>query len=113
MCIVRLISGRPPWLALGACWLLLGNLADLLLTLWGLHLGAIWEANPLIRPLLDHYPALAGALKMTVATAGATALLWAYPRTPRLAAGGILLVGLGLLWVLQLHIAWLTQFFTH
>lgn len=95
------------WLHVGIGLIVAGNVADLGLTLWGLRLQVIREANPLFAFLLSWEPALAAALKLGVAVWGSAVLYWAFERNPRLVTAGVLVVGAGMLAVLKLHIDWL------
>jgi hypothetical protein len=98
---------RPLWLHGALAWILASNAADLALTVWGLRLGVIAEANPLLAPLLATRPALAGGLKLAAATVSVFILYLAYPVRPRLVAAGVLVISLALLFVLVLHAIWI------
>lgn len=98
---------RPVWLYAGLCWIVAGGCADLALTLWGLRLGAIYEANPLLAPLVAFSPALAAGLKVGVTVGAALIFHQGYARRPRLVAASVTLVGVILLAVMALHVAWL------
>jgi hypothetical protein len=100
-------SQKPVWLHAGLGWIVAGNVADLLLTLWGLRLEVIYEANPVFASLLEWEPVLAGGIKLAVALWGSAVLYWAFERNPRLVAAGVLVVGAGMLVVLKLHLDWI------
>jgi membrane-associated protease RseP (regulator of RpoE activity) len=104
-----LADERPFWLYASLGWVLAGSLADLALTLWGLHLGAIREGNPLIAALLAASPFLAALLKVGATIAAVWALHWAYPQRRRLVAASLALVSLATLGVLLLHVNWLMK----
>lgn len=98
---------RPLWLMAGLAWILAGGVADLALTLWGLRVGAIEEANPIMASLVAVHPALAVSVKLGVTGAAVLILHWAYPLRRRLVAVGVALVSLGLAAVLALHAVWI------
>lgn len=98
---------RPTWLYAALAWILASNAADLALTLWGLRLGVIREANPLLAPLLAANPTMAAALKLAAAGAAVLILHWAYPIRRRLVAAGVVAISLALLGVLILHAWWI------
>ncbi|HYF90905.1 MAG TPA: DUF5658 family protein [Symbiobacteriaceae bacterium] len=102
---------RPRWLLAGLWWIVTGGAADLALTLWGLRLGAIEEANPLMAPLVTAHPALAVVVKLVVAGAAVLVFHQAYPLRRRLVAAGVLVVSLCLAGVLLLHGSWVSHFF--
>jgi hypothetical protein len=97
---------RPAWLHAALAWILASNGADLALTLWGLRLGVIREANPLLAPLLATNPPLAAGLKLAAAGIAVLVLYLAYPLRPRLVAAGASLASFMLLGVLILHAWW-------
>lgn len=97
---------RPIWLHASLAWILASNAADLALTLWGLRLGVIREANPLLAPLLAANPAAAAGLKLAAAAVAVLIMYLAYPLRPRLVAAGVSLVSVMLLGVLLLHAWW-------
>jgi hypothetical protein len=88
-------------------WIVLSNAADMALTLWGLHLRTIWEANPVVAWLLELSPVLTVVLKLGLGLWGGWVLYWAYPRSPRLVTAGLLAVGIGMALVLRLHMGWI------
>lgn len=98
---------KPRWLYAGLGWILAGSAADLVLTLWGLRLGVIREANPLLAPLLASNPALASGLKLGVTAAGVIVLHRIYPASSRLVSFGVAMVGAALLVVLVMHFLWI------
>lgn len=98
---------RPVWFHAALAWILAGNAADLALTLWGLRLGVIHEANPLLAPLLAARPGLAAGLKLAAAAAAVLILYMVYPLRQRLVAGAVAVVSLALLGVLILHAWWI------
>lgn len=106
--VFLLRTARPAWLSAGLWWILAAGAADLALTLWGLRLGVIGEANPLLAPLITTRPLLAGCLKMGVTGAAVLFLHWAYPWRSRLVGLGVGVVSLSLLWVMLLHATWIT-----
>lgn len=101
-------TARPVWLSAGLWWILAAGAADLALTLWGLRLGVIGEANPLLAPLITARPLLAACLKMGVTGVAVLFLHWAYPGRSRLVTLGVAVASLSLLWVLMLHAAWIS-----
>lgn len=101
---------RDFWFHAGLAWIFAGSAADLALTLWGLRLGVIEEANPLLAPLLTHRPALGAGLKLGVTLAAVAILRRAYPLRQRLVAAGVGLVGASLLGVLLMHAWWIISF---
>jgi hypothetical protein len=100
------LTHRPVWLRAGLAWICAASVLDLALTLWGLEQELIAEANPLMAWLLAMSPTLAILVKLAATGAGAWALHWVYPRRPGLVAASVALVGLGLLAILRLHLAW-------
>lgn len=97
---------RPVWFYAALAWILAANAADLALTLWGLRLGVIREANPLLAPLLASRPDLATGLKLATAGAAVVILYFAYPMRQRLVGAAVAVISVALLGVLVLHALW-------
>lgn len=102
-----LAAGAPPTaVRYGLIWIALSNALDLGLTLWGVRLGVIEEANPLMAPVLTASPAALAGLKLLVVAAAVAALVWAYPRRPRFTGGAVALLSLVMLGVMGMHLSW-------
>lgn len=101
------LSAPPVWVRASLAWVLLSNAADLVLTLWGIDLGRIAEANPIMAPILAANPQLAIVLKVFLAAGGVMALYWAYPRRPRFTGAAVGFISLVMLWVMYLHGLWI------
>lgn len=108
-----LLFRKPIWLHVGIGWIVAGNVVDLWLTLWGLRMEVIREANPIFGFLLGAAPVLASVLKVLVAACGGAVLYWAFDRSPRLVTLGVLVVGAGMLLVLKLHLDWIWHYMAH
>ena len=91
-----------------AALILLATL-DALLTRWGLALGAVTEANPIMAALYAASP-WSAVMACIGVTAAAGAVLWAYRRVPlaRWGLRGLLAVRVG---VMVLHGVWVAQVF--
>lgn len=100
---------RPLWVKLLLLLIMLTNAADLILTLWGIRLGVIAEANPLMAPLIRVCPGLAALIKLTAAGCGCGILYWAYPRQRPLVTTGLLVIAAAMATVMGLHSRWLIQ----
>jgi hypothetical protein len=80
--VVAWYRDRPRLIATALAAIVLLNVADFVLTLHALELGAR-EANPVMAGLLDRGPALAGAIKLLLAVAVA-AVIWRMRRYRRI-----------------------------
>jgi len=103
----RAAPARPAWLRMAVVWILAANGADLGLTVWGLELRVIAEANPIFARMMAISPVLAGVLKMGVAAGALWFLYRVYPRNPRLVTAGVAVVGIAMAIVLIMHADWL------
>lgn len=90
----------------GLAWIAGSNVADLALTLWGLRLQVITEANPAMAALLARDPGIAAALKLAAVLFCIGALVRAYPRRPHLVSASTIMLSAAMLGVMGLHARW-------
>jgi len=88
--IVSWYRDRPALIGAALAALVLFNVADLVLTLRALELGAR-EANPVMATLFEFNPTVAGAIKLLLAF-GVVALIWQMRRYRRILEVSLLAV---------------------
>jgi len=101
------VASPPLWIRAALAWILLANGFDMAVTLVGLQMQRIEEANPIMALAFRAGPAAVVVLKVVLVGGGVIALYWAYPKRPRFVAAGIGFVCAIMMGVMALHLAWI------
>jgi hypothetical protein len=102
---LRTLRDRPLVLGILLVEANLLNLCDYLLTRFGLSVGAIQEANPVMRGLFSTDARLAGIVKVLIVL-GASLTVWKFRRFRPVLATGLIVVGMLLLVVVYQEWGW-------
>lgn len=97
-------------LILATIILLVLNIIDIQLTLWGIRLQLIEEGNPLMRLLIEENPLYFTTLKVLLPIILATACWWSRNTSQKLIVNGLSLSLIAYVLVMLLHAHWIYTF---
>lgn len=97
-------------LILSAILLLILNLLDVQLTLWGIKLHLIEEGNPLVQSLILKNPLYLKEIKLLLPLILGAACWRVRNTSPRLVVYGMALSITVYLWIMAMHVHWLYKF---